>query len=383
METTLKITHIGKFYPPEHGGIESVTAALAETHAALGHEVTVVCFTAQQPAQSQQGGLKLVRCKARMSIASQPLGVRYFFQALKQSRRADIVHIHTPNILAALAAVFLGKNAKIVLHWHADISGKGLIGRMIRPLEKQMLKRADAIICTTQIYADSSAALAPFQAKLGVIPIGIEDEPCPPAKTPDVEAWLAWAKGRPLILSVGRLVPYKGLDTLLAAATRLKGKAAFIIVGGGPLQEGLQAEILRLNLADTVRLVGRQSVENLNDLFARCDLFCMASNDRAEAFGVVLLEAMRAGLPIIATKIPDSGVSWVNLHEYSGENITPNDAGQLAEAIARLTSDPRLLASYGRQARMRYESKFTQEQMTTGFLALYHGLIRDTLSQKP
>jgi len=246
-----------------------------------------------------------------------------------------------------------------------------------------MLKRADAIICTTQIYAEASAALAPFQAKLGVIPIGIEDEPRLPAKTPDVEAWLAWAKGRPLILSVGRLVPYKGLDTLLAAATRLKGKAAFIIVGGGPLHEGLQAEILRLKLADTVRLVGRQSVENLNDLFARCDLFCMTSNDRAEAFGVVLLEAMRAGLPIVATKIPDSGVSWVNLHEYSGENITLNDAGQLADTIARLTSDSRLLASYGRQARMRYESEFTQEQMTAGFLALYHGLIRDTLRHKP
>ena len=371
MTQTFSILHIGKFYPPEHGGIESVTAALVETHAAQGHTVKVVCFTAEKSEDVATESLTIIRRKAWLNMASQPLGISYLWAALKHSRSADIVHLHAPNILASIAALLLPKKAKLLVHWHADISNKGAIGWLVKPFERLMLKRADVIVCTTQKYAETSKPLARYSEKIRVIPIGIPDHEVNTAP----ENPLTWAEGRPVVLTVGRLVPYKGLFVLLAAAAKMEIKVAFAIIGTGPLQQPLTEEIARLGLQDNVRLMGRQTSEALDQIFSESTVFCLPSIDRAEAFGVVLLEAMRAGKPVIATNIANSGVSWVNKHGVSGENVTPENATELAVTLTRILSDPDLAKQYGTGARLRFENEFTQDTMTDAFLDAYRKLL--------
>jgi len=370
----LKITHIGKFFPPEHGGIESVTAALAYDHSSQGHDVNVICFTNGVSEDVTTGSLTILRRKVFGVFSSQPVGFKYFLEVMKYSRSADIVHIHAPNLMAGLAAMLLPKKVKLLVHWHADISGKGFIGLLVRPIERIMQQRADTIVCTTQAYADSSKTLESFKAKIRIIPIGIPEVELHNDQDGALEKSLEWVGSRPIILVVGRLVPYKGLFTLLKAISKMEAKAAVAVVGVGPLQSDLLKEIDRLNLCESVCLLGRQNEDNLARLFAKSDVFCLPSINRAEAFGVVLLEAMRAGLPIVATNIRGSGVNWVNKQGVSGENVTPGDADQLANILDKFLLDSDLALKYGRQARSLYESTFTQGKMTDSFLKTYHDL---------
>lgn len=360
--------HLGKFYPPEYGGIESVTQALAEDQSRLRHRVQVICFSRlpqPQPtsrfAPAKPGVPEVNRCHARAIIASQPLSLRYVIAGIRAMHRADIVHVHAPNLLASLIAAFAPRRAKVVLHWHADIENKGPLGTLVRPIEMIALARADALVCTSEPYLHSSRSVRPWQNKAHVVPIGIADA----EKTADRSVT------DPFILFVGRLVPYKGLSTLIRAAAKLPSKARIVVVGKGPLRTALQSEAEQLGVADRVEFVGAVDDATLSQLFSRATAFCLPSVNRLEAFGVVLLEAMRAGCPTIASDIRESGVSWVN---RAGLSFPVGDADALAQQINRVLSDPDLRAELSVKARQRFEAEFTRDSMTQGFEALYQRL---------
>lgn len=358
----MKIVHFAKFYPPEYGGIESVTEALAEDHASAGHEVEVVCFTRGATRVETEGRLTLRRVKAQAVKSSQPLAAGYLGACTRAARDADVVHIHTPNVLAALAVWSLPSSARVVIHWHADIEGKGALGHVVRPIERAMLKRADRIVTTTDPYAQASASLTSFRDRIEVIPIGIADldRPAPPET----------AK-RPYVLFIGRLVPYKGLPVLLEAIAKVEEDAEFRIVGVGPEDASLRAQARDLGITDRVNFMGRVDLDRLQALLEGAALFCLPSVNRLEAFGVVLLEAARASRAIIATDIPGSGVPWVNA---TGLNVPVGDPEALACALDRLLADPQEAVLLGKAARARFENEFSREVMSARFLSLYERL---------
>ena len=361
----MKIVHFAKFYPPEYGGIESVTEALAEDHAAEGHDVEVVCFTRELPQLEQVGRLSLRRVKVQKEIASQPLAISYLNACKAAARNADVVHVHTPNMLAALAVLRLPRHVRLVIHWHADIENKGTLGRLVRPIERAILRRADIIVTTTKAYAEASSTLAGFKDRVRVVPIGIADV----ARASKLEVATP-----PYVLFVGRLVPYKGLNVLLDAIPLVKSNVEFHIVGTGPQLAELREQTQRLGIADRVRFLGRVEEDQLNDLMVGAAVFCLPSVNRLEAFGVVLLEAMRAGRAIISTNIPGSGVPWVNA---TGLNVPVRDPRALAEGIVQLLADPEEAARLGRLARSRFENDFSRELMSRRFLRLYHQLLNN------
>lgn len=361
----MKIVHFAKFYPPEYGGIESVTQALAEDHAAAGHEVEVVCFTRNLPQLEQMERLNLRRVKAQKEIASQPLSISYLGACLSGARNADVVHVHTPNMLAALAVLRLPRHVHVVIHWHADIENKGLIGCLVRPVERAMLRRANIIVATTKAYAEASAALTEFKDRVKVIPIGITDI----AKTKNFEL-----STTPYLLFVGRLVPYKGLKVLLDAMAIVENNVELRIVGVGPQLTELQVQAKRLGIADRVYFMGRVGENQLQSLMEGAAVFCLPSINRLEAFGVVLLEAMRAGRAIISTNIPGSGVPWVNA---MGVNVPVHDPRALADAIDRLFADPEEAARLGNLARFRFKREFSRAVMSDRFLCLYRQLLEN------
>jgi glycosyltransferase involved in cell wall biosynthesis len=373
------IVHWGKYYPPDMGGIESVTASLALGAAAAGHRVTVLCFSKirMQELDYLPGGVKVLRAPIALLKASQPLGWRYWRWALREGRVADVVHLHAPNMLAALAGVCLGRGPKLMVHWHSDLVGKGWLGRLLKPLERALLTRADKIVCTSQAYADASLTLKLFVDKVVVVPIGVADAAVSDDLTDEAlpEALQARLLGRRVVLAVGRLVPYKAFHVLVEAAMRLPPDVVVVIVGTGPLHADLQERIDAACVAEQVVLAGRQSDAALRALFRRAALFCLPSAERSEAFGVVLIEAMSHRLPVVATQITGSGVPWVNAQGVSGLNVPVNDAWALAAACNQILSSDELRRELANGARTRFEHEFTEQVTIDRMLAVYDSLL--------
>lgn len=373
----LHIVHFAKYYLPDWGGIENVTESLAKGAVKRGAKVDAICFDRHNMSDEIIDGVNVIRCKERLKPASQPLGLRYMLQCLKKGRTADIIHIHAPNMLAALLCAFIPKRVKILVHWHSDIVGKGLAAKITRPLEKLMLKRAEKIVCTTEAYAQASVSLENMQDKVITIPLGIADpiKDLPTIPAPLPKHIYAQVCSRKIILSIGRMVPYKGYDVLIDAVDKIDSGAVCIAVGTGPLETKLREKIKSKQLEDKILFVGNVNMTELSALLQNAHLFCMSSVERSEAFGVVLLEAMAYELPIVATKIIGSGVSWVNAHDISGINVETNDPNALAAACNNIIVDTKLHKRLAKGARNRFKNVFTEETSIEHFIRVYEKIV--------
>ncbi len=373
----MNIIHWGKYYAPDKGGIESVNVSLAVGAHRRGERVTVVCFGKVREAERATiEGVNVIRLPIDVLKASQPLGWQYVWHAVREARSADIVHVHAPNMLAALISPLVPRRTRLVVHWHSDVVGKGWLARLMRPVERLQLRRADAVICTSQAYAQASETLMAWRDKVSVIPIGVADPRGQTRQAGVLPGVLADFIGeRRLVLSVGRLVPYKGFEVLVDAARTMSDQGVIVIVGSGPLRESLQARIDAAGVSHKVLLAGRQEDDALKTLFERARLFCLPSVERSEAFGVVLVEAMAQGLPVVTTEIEGSGVPWVNQHEESGLNVPVGDAVALARACDRIVLNDELHGRLAHGARQRFEQEFTEDLSVERTLALYDRLL--------
>jgi glycosyltransferase involved in cell wall biosynthesis len=221
------------------------------------------------------------------------------------------------------------------------------------------------------VYADASETLRSFKDKIAIVPIGVPD-----VKHEGISSKLSASldgqiRDKKIILAVGRLVSYKGFNVLIDSAKHLSGDSVVVIVGEGPLQKELQQAIKLGDLKDRVVLAGRLSNKELHVLFERASLYCLPSTYRAEAFGVVLLEAMTYGLPIVATEIPGSGVPWVNQHGTSGLNVPVRDPIALALACNQILASPELRNRLSEGARQRFNTEFTEEVSVNRMLQVY------------
>ena len=232
-----------------------------------------------------------------------------------------------------------------------------------------MLARASAIVATSQAYLDSSLALAPWRAKTVVIPLGIEDaEPA----TPTPGLWPTPVGMR--LLAVGRLSHYKGFDILIEALAQVAG-ASLLLIGRGECERSLHALAHERGLDQRIAFAGELDDAGLAAAYAAADAFVLPSLDRSESFGLVLLEAMRAGLPIVASAIPGSGVASIVAANETGLLVPPGHPQALAHAIVRLRDDAPLRAAFGAAGRARWEQTFTLQRSALAVRALYHSLV--------
>lgn len=145
--------------------------------------------------------------------------------------------------------------------------------------------------------------------------------------------------------------------------------------GGGPLKHDLEKRIADAGLSDRVKLLGYVADDDVPALYHACDVFCLSSVQKTEAFGIVQIEAMSCGKPLVATRIPDSGVAWVNKDGYSGINVAPSDPEAMASAIMTLMADTEVYAMFSRNSRARFNEMFTEEKMIENCLGLYERLL--------
>ena len=370
------VSHWAKYYPPDWGGMERVTYDLATGMAERGVAVEVVAFARGAVAAGDEvsDGVRVLRRRQSAAPANQPLSVGWVMAAVQSALRTGSVLIHGPNPLSMIpmlvvrfVELFQSKRTKLVILWHADILGKGLLGRLIRPIEHLMAWMSDAIIATSADYAAASPLLQRHKSKLHVVPLGIS--PSLPALGGDLpDAVKAFATGRPIILAVGRLVPYKGFDFLIDAAIGGDGSNAVVIVGGGPLEEELRFRIKGNEASDKVMLAGKLPEDELEALYRHASLFAMTSTDRAEAFGVVLLEAMAYSKAMIVRHVEGSGVGWVA--GVGAHVIRTDDPKIFASEMEMLLADSTARQHLASRGHARFLKSFSKNAMVEGALAV-------------
>lgn len=364
----MRILHIGKFYPPFHGGIESFLSALVESQTRAGHSVSALVHSHAPdghplPPDWTTPPPWIVRapCYGRLLYAPISPAFPIWMARVVGEFRPEIIHLHLPNT-SAFWALALPSARKVpwVIHWHADVVESSIDRRLkiayqaYRPFERALLRRASAIVATSPPYLESSSALRPWRAKCRVVPLGLPPlEPTPLASaSPRIE----WRPGLLRVLAIGRLTYYKGFDILIHALVNVPNAQA-IIVGEGELRAKLESALSASGIANRVRLVGRLSTADCQYLQDTCDVFCLPSLERTEAFGVVLLEAMQRAKPVIASDIPGSGIGWVVMPGETGVLNPPADVPGLAGKL-RSMNEPELRARLGQAGLARFEQNF-------------------------
>lgn len=365
----MKILQLGKFYPIL-GGVEKVMYDHTLALSAHGVECDMLCAVLQGPSRvlPLNGKARLIGCRTWVKACATTIAPGMIWKLWRIAGRYDLIHVHHPDPMACLALLLSGYRGKVVLHWHSDIEKQKWLLRLYRPLQNWLLRRADLIIGTTPVYTSESPCLTGVQQKVRTLPIGIE----PVVPQPEaVKRLRSRYEGRKVVFSLGRMVAYKGFRYLVEAARHLDDEYVVLIGGEGPLRGELEELVEQWGLQQRVQLLGRVSDEELSAYYGACHVFCLSSVQKTEAFGIVQLEAMSCGKPVVATCIPHSGVSWVNAHGESGLNVPPADAKALAEAIRTLTQNEAVYRRYCEGALQRYHSLFTRERNLDKLLNIY------------
>lgn len=372
----MRVLQLAKFYPPERGGIESVVHELAEGLGQLGWPTDVLCAHRHWRSVEERhaDGARVMRAGSFGTWLSTSMAPALIGHARRMLPAYDIVHVHMPNPLAALALWRTQPVARVVVHWHSDVISQRLSLLAYEPLQRWLLKRADAVIVTSQAYADASVPLQPWRHKLAVVPLGIGDN-ASRTEPGRVAALRARWPGRKIIFALGRMAPYKGFDVLIEAAGRLPDDAVVLVGGSGPLLGRHRAHVARLGLGHKVYFLGAVSEDDLTAYYQAAQVFCMPSLTRAEAFGVAQLEAMSARRPVVCSAIEGSGLPWVTLDGVTGLTVPPASSKALARALNELLSDSTLRLRLGSAARQRYLDHFTAQAMVDGVVDLYRRLV--------
>jgi len=326
----MKILHIGKFYPPFHGGMENYLCDLAVAQVQQGHQVTVWVHNHEWESLTSDtdealiDGVQLIRQKCLKPLLFTPimLGFGSRLKKIIGEQSPDLIHLHWPN--PSLFKLLLYRSAgKIpwVISWHSDMVTSHssqlmkLIYWFIKPLESLLVKRAKSLLVSSQAYANHSKQLSHFSNKTAVIPLGIasaEIEGLDLGKSSLIvqQAEKKWQINQLRLFHLGRLTFYKNQQFLIEALKNLSD-THLLIAGEGGLYEKLNDQIKQSKLSDHVQLLGGIDRSQVHGLFASCDIFCMASHDRAESFGVVLLEAIYHNRIILVPNTVGSGMGWL------------------------------------------------------------------------
>jgi glycosyltransferase involved in cell wall biosynthesis len=369
----LRIVHLGKYFDPAPGGIERTVRTLAHAQARLGCSVRVICMDHERGRATHvelDGPVEVVRVRQAASFCK--LDHCPDLPRLLRDCEADLLTLHTPNPTMILGLILSGDRRPLVVTHHSDVVKQRLRRLLFSPLERACYDRARLVLAMSPPYVDGSKVLRRYAERVAVLPIGLELAPFldPSREVREHGDRLRRTHPGPLWFSCGRLVYYKGLETALRALRSVPG--TLLIVGDGPARAGLERLAARLDLKDRVRFLGKvPRDEDLAAYYRAADAFWFPSNARSEAYGLVQVEAMASGCPVINAAIPHSGVPWVSRHEETGLTVPVDDPAAFAAAARRLLEETGLRDRLAAGARARAIAEFQSEAMGRRSLALY------------
>lgn len=370
----MKIVHIYKDYFPVLGGMENHIRHIAEAFAAQGHDVTVlVTNTCNRTSVEMMNGVKVIKAARQIHVQSAPISMQFPYWVAKTTHHADIVHLHAPYPIGEACNLLFGRGKKTVMTWQSDVVRQKTLLKFYTPILQQVLKRVDHIILSSEIYGRTSPWVSPHLHKCTAVPLSIDPARFKPLDTSEMLG-LRQRLGLPtdkfLLLSVGRLRYYKGLDDLIRALPQLPPEIMAVLVGIGPMANEWRALAQSLGVAERIIWPGEASDDDVLDYYRACDVYVNPANSRAEAFGISILEALASGLPVISTEV-GTATSWINLHGVTGLVTPPNNPNALAEAVLTLYNAPTLRQTYAIAAQRRAFSEFNEDLMLQRIEAVY------------
>jgi glycosyltransferase involved in cell wall biosynthesis len=367
----MQILHVYKDYNPVLGGIENHMKELAEAQVAADHQVTVlVTNPGKEVGLAVMNGVRVVRVPRLATVASTPISPTFPLSLRRQP--ADIVHLHFPYPIGEVSQLAAGRHRPYVITYHSDVVRQQSMLRFYRPLLWRVLRGAARILATSPQYIASSPFLSQLKEKCTVVPLGINPRPYQSAEP------LLPPSGKPRLLFVGRHRYYKGVGDLIQALPLIAG-AELLLPGIGPMQETWRKLAAEVGVADRISFLGEVSNDDLPRLYASADLFVLPANARSEAFGIVLLEAMAAGLACVTTEL-GTGTSFVVQDGVTGLVVPPQEPPALAAAVNRLLADDELRRRMGENGRQRVLEQFTIERVAHQVESVYRAVLASASS---
>ncbi len=368
--TDLSVLHIYKDYAPVVGGIENHIGVLTKGLRSCGIDARVLVTNRNSETIVERiGGVPVLKTGRQLNISSAPVSLDMFPAIWHNEKEFDIAHLHLPYPPGELGHLLFGRSKRTVLTYHSDIVRQRVLGTLYSPFLRLTLRKADLIAVSNPAYIRTSPFLRGVMSKCRVIPYGIDlgefDASTQMKQTADA---IRARYGTPLLLFVGKLRHYKGVDVLLHAMQQLN--AHLLIIGDGAMEAEWRSLSSKLGLANNVTFAGELPDDERDAAYRAADIFVLPSTNRAEAFGIVQIEAMAAGLPIVSTEL-GTGTSFVNVDRETGLVVQPGQPQELAEALRQLINDDGLRARMGRNARRRAQEEFASKTMITRIIRFY------------
>ncbi len=366
----IRVLMVGKFYPPQYvGGIEYSLQETASGLARSGLDVDVVVSSRDGHSSTEEiDGVTVHRVKRISNIGSVPISLHYplkLRQMLKE-KHYDVVHLHYPYAIGELSCLFNKINAKLVITYHMNSEYTKLLKKPLIPFMNGLLRKADHIIVSSDNLLNSAKHLNNYRDKCTVIPLSVKDEWF---EAPSLEAVAALkTEYGPFVFFAGRLFKTKGARILIEAVRNLD--CNLVLAGEGPELESLKSLADNLDISDRVFFVGSQEKKRLKEFYNASEIFCLPSISNQESFGLVLLEAMAAGKPVISTEL-GTGTTYINQHGETGLVVKPEDVDMLEDAIRRLMADEVYRLKLGRNALKRADEIFREDVVLGHIIELY------------
>ncbi len=378
----MKILHIGKNFLPFAGGVEHFMCDLIAEQIKQGHSVSAIAHHHLPGKKTSKVNFKsadihLMKTFGNIPFVPLSLGFPFKYRGLVKTFKPDIIHIHCPNV-AAFWGLFIPQARKIswVIHWHSDVLDNSsprfikLLYPLYRKFQDAVLRKAKAVIATSPRYAESSVPLRNYADKITVIPLALPSSSYTQLPR-DGSNTLK-------LLSVGRLSYYKGYTHLFQAISLAVKQGIDLqleIIGGGGLRDVLDKQLRKLGVESQVSLLGQLSDSLRDEKLSQCDLLCLSSIERTEAFGLVLLEAMSAGKPCIVSDVAGSGMSWVVVNNKTGFVYKAGDRVDLVRKLTEIAGNLEQLPAMGMAGRQRFEKMFQMPVVGRAIAQLYQQLL--------
>ncbi len=375
----MKILQLGKFYPPVFGGIQNV---MYEFTTGLNDEnihCDVLCSNDKNEYEiTTYDTYKVFRTKSYGIYFSTSISPQMISILKNIQDNYDIISIHFPDPMAALALFIARPKGKVVLHWHSDVIKQKYLRKLLEPLQNWVINRADLIIGATKGHIEDSDQASLMLDKSIVLPYPFDSNELKKHIDNDLFSMLKNEyQNRKIIFAMGRLIYYKGFEHLIESAKYLNDDYIILIGGEGKLKENLEQKIKSNNVQSKVKLIGFIPHHQLGTYYKLCDIFCLPSTFRSEMFGIVQLEAMSFGKPVITSKLERSGVCNVNIHDVTGKCVKTASPLAIANAITSILQNTDTYLLYSQNCKKRVKEIFDKKVVIESLIEIYKKLLNE------
>lgn len=373
----IETLHISKMYPPEIGGVETVCRQYAQISAELGR--TIVFTTSGKAGfgwqQEQDGNVTIIRFHHQLVILQLRLSLIMLLALVLARFGSMTIHIHEPYPVASFVFGLLPCD-RLIVTWHSDLYRHRAIAWMIEWLQQRAMRRAKAVTVTSPMLAENSPQIATIKdrEKIHIVPLFLDKLPefgedC--GRLSELPGFDDFIHENPkYALFLGRFSYYKGLNVLLDALGLLaaKGIRLPVIIAGTGEEEYRLGTIAEM--AGVFIISSYLDEREKNWLLGHAEVFLFPSTFASEAFGIMQLEALGLGTPVINSALP-TAVPWVSLDGETGLTVRPNDPEALAEAMLGFFSGRTSKAHFSANCQARLERLFSKGDQRRKLVRLY------------